>query len=168
MKLRLLVAAALLAPLAASAAVEVAYTDPMEFRDLRLSWMRTQSDAKNLADQLAKHLQAAAEKRIPEANRLRVTLTDVDMAGEFRPELVRSRDLRVVQDLYPPRLELEFTYTGPDGREIAGGKRSLRDPMFLQRSYRSTDLLIYEKNMLDDWLDREFKAPKSATANANR
>src|SRR5262249_49735583 len=64
---------------------------------------------------------------------------------------------RVMIDIYAPRIRLEFRLTGRDGKVVSSGSRDLSDPLYLTRAVLlATDPLRYEKNLLRDWLEREF------------
>ena len=160
----LLLAAALAAlpALAADPAVEVTFTDLARFRDLRTSPFATDRERLGLAETLREHVIARAPRYLPKDTRLAVTITDVDMAGEFRPVggSLNTGDIRIVRDIYPPRVDLEFRLLRADGTVEREGRRELRDQMFLTgASPGQSDLLRYEKILLDRWLEREF-APK--------
>jgi hypothetical protein len=68
--------------------------------------------------------------------------------------------VRVVKDIYPPRIDLRFRLTDADGRTLSEGERSLRDSAFLTRDgLDSNDPLRFEKRLLDSWLRKEFATP---------
>lgn len=143
---------------AADPRVDVTFGDLRKFSDLRLSRPASERETRGLADQLKKHLEERAPAKLPGDTRLAVTITDVDMAGEFWPVGGGGQpDLRVVKDMYPPRVELEFKLLRADGSVEREGKRQLRDPMFLASTGPGArDVLAYEKSLLDHWLEREF------------
>ena len=69
--------------------------------------------------------------------------------------------MRIVRDIYPPRLGLEFRLLDPAGRVVRSGSRALSDLAFLLKitgGFRD-DPLRHEKALLDDWLRAEFAAP---------
>jgi hypothetical protein len=90
---------------------------------------------------------------------LEVTFTAVDLAGEFEPwRGPQWGDVRIVRDLYPPRLGLEFRLVDAAGRVVRTGQRALSDLAFLMKltgGFRD-DPLRHEKALLDDWLRAEF------------
>ena len=87
---------------------------------------------------------------------LKITVTDVDLAGEFEPWR-GSPDVRVVRDIYPPRIVLEFKRLAADGTVLQSGRRELSDPAFMERGARgAAEPLRYEKGLIDDWVRREF------------
>jgi hypothetical protein len=158
---RIALAALLLPGLAAAQpAVEVRFGDLSKFSDLRVSISTTERDRQGLAEELRRHLERAAPPRLPPGTRLAVTITDVDMAGEYPPVTGSlSHDIRLVKDVYPPRIDLDFTLVRADGSVERQGRRELRDAGFLwNQSPLARELLAFEKGLLDDWLGREFAA----------
>ena len=86
------------------------------------------------------------------------------MAGEFHPPGA-PRDTRIVKDMYPPRIELDFRLLRADGTVEKEGARKLRDSSFLWGSSPITqESMRYEKGLLDDWLKKEFAPARSAHA----
>jgi hypothetical protein len=147
---------------AAAPTVEVKFSDITKFKDLRTSPVDSERERLSLAETLREHVVARAPRYLPQDMRLAVTITDVDMAGEIRPVggSLATGDIRIVKDIYPPRVDLEFRLLRGDGTVVSEGKRELRDPMFLTGAAPArSDLLAYEKDLLDRWLQREF-APK--------
>lgn len=136
--------------------VTVSWQDPAGFSELtfgavpldRGTWIRP----------LAQHLRHQAERLLPPGHRLDVELLDVDRAGEYEPGRHPGiHEVRVVRDLYPPRIHLRFRHFDGQGSLVAEGERRLVDGAFLQRSGTlDTDPLRFEKRLLDDWLRREL------------
>jgi len=157
-----LLAALLPALAAAQPPVDVRFADLSRFSDFRHTELRDERESAALAEELRKHLEAKAPGRLPAGTRLAVTITDVDMAGEFLP-IPRSanRPVRIVKDVYPPRVDLEFRLARADGHVEREGRRELRDLGFLSRTrLPEREALAHEKALLDDWLKREFPAAR--------
>lgn len=151
--------------LPAEGPIAVDWTDPAQFSDLRYSGNRWEARQGDWVVQLAKHLRKRAARDLPQGERLDVTITDIKRAGSYEPwRGARFNSTRIVRDIYPPRITLEFTRTGADGRVIAQGERNLADMAFLMSSspVGSSDPLRYEKRLIDDWLAQEFKKPMAA------
>jgi len=108
---------------------------------------------------LREHLVKEAAQRLPADQTLSVWITDVDLAGQYEPGGSGVRDVRIVKEIYPPRVELRFRLARADGSTVKEGKRSLRDFGFLSGGGPAdrTDNLRYEKAMLDRWLAEEFR-----------
>ena len=110
---------------------------------------------------LARYLRQRAAARLAPGQSLDVTLTDIRRAGNYESwHGPRGNDVRIVRDLYPPRIELRFVLHGVDGAVLAQGERKLSDLGFLQDATRldDSDPLRFEKSLIDDWLRREFPA----------
>ena len=144
----------------ADSRVEIDWTPPADFSEAKMyqgTGLGRQSPDEWLGD-LARHLRYRAERLLPEADHLKVTFTNVQLAGMYEPwRGPRWDDVRVIKDIYPPRIDLTFTLTDASGTLVKEGERKLRDPAFLQRgTLNATDPLRFEKRMLDDWLRSEF------------
>ena len=144
----------------ASSRVQINWTAPADFSESKESYgngLGRQSPDEWLGD-LAKHLRYRAERILPQDERLQVTFTNVQLAGTYEPwRGPRWDDVRIIKNIYPPRIDLKFTLTDANGAVVKEGERQLRDPAFMQRGIlNETDPLRFEKRMLDDWLRAEF------------
>ena len=142
----------------ANAVAEVNFLEPKKFTDVRDSDMGDYERTTYL-DSLRDHVLEQAKLFVPAGHRLSVTFTDVDMAGDFEPwRGPRFSDVRIVKDIYPPRIELSFQLKDAEGNVVKQGKRELRDLAFLMKitmAFRD-DPVRHEKALIDDWLRSEF------------
>lgn len=139
--------------------VDVRWTDPAQFADIRYSGNRWEAKRGNWVVRLAEHLRESAGKRLAPDQRLEVEITDIRRAGMYEPwHGIRLQDVRILRDHYPPRMDLRFRLFGADGTTIAQGERELVDIAYLMQSSVSgrSDPLRYEKVMIDRWLRDEF------------
>jgi hypothetical protein len=148
------------APEAPDSRVQVDWTKPGDFSEAKQypgTGLGRESPDEWLTN-LANHLRYRAERVLPQADDLHVTFTNVQRAGTYEPwRGPQWDDVRIIKDIYPPRIDLTFTLTDANGSVVKEGKRELRDPAFLQRGIlNETDPLRFEKRMLDDWLRSEF------------
>ena len=151
--------------LAASAAetrvvgrAEIVFFEPEKFTDVRDSYMGEATRTTYL-EQIRDHVLEQAKYYVPEGHKLLVTFTDIDMAGDFEPwHGARWTDVRIVKDIYPPRINLTFRLVDAEGRVVKEGKRELRDLAFLMKislNFRD-DSVRHEKALLADWIRSEF------------
>jgi hypothetical protein len=141
-------AALLVAAGAASAGVTVDYVKPDEFLDMGFS---TQERARILKD-VAAHF-ATLGKQLPAGQDLKVTITDIDLAGRMEPRRWAMDDIRIMRGGADwPTMRLSYTLE-QDGQVLRSGKDELKNMMYQQRinRYFSSDALRYEKQMIDDW-----------------
>jgi hypothetical protein len=163
----LAVSAGLAAPPAAgvngaNAHAEVVFLEPAKFTDVKdrdFGDYETTTYLENLRD----HVLDRAKHAIPAGHKLAVTFTDIDMAGDFEPwRGPRFGDIRIVKDIYPPRIGLSFQLVDAAGHVVKSGSRELRDLAFLMKipmGFRD-DPMRHEKGLIDDWLRQEF--PRAA------
>lgn len=145
--------------LPAQGPVNVQWTDPAQFSEIRDSLNRTESQRGDWVRQLAQYLRGAAVKRLQPGQHLDVTITDIKRAGAFEPwQGINAQSVRFMRNIYPPRMTLDFTLTGADGTVLAQGTRKLSDMSYLSRSIVASDNdpLRYEERLIDDWLRKEL------------
>ena len=148
--------------LPADGPVDVRWTDPAQFTELRRSGNRREARQGDWVHDLAEYLRKRAADRLQDGQRLEVTITDIARAGNYEPWRGISADsVRFMRDIYPPRITLDFTLSGADGGVLAQGTRELSDIAYLQRGspLHDSDPLRYEKRLIDDWLRKEFRKP---------
>ncbi|MCD9085759.1 DUF3016 domain-containing protein [Stenotrophomonas sp. SY1] len=146
--------------LAVEGPVQVQWSDPAQFTELRSSRNRWDAERGDWVVTLAEHLREQADKKLPEGQKLDVTITDIKRAGDYEPwHGPNFNDVRFMRNIYPPRISLQFTLTDSNGQVIDQGERKLVDNGYLFNSSlpSNTDPLRYEKRLLDDWLRRELK-----------
>ncbi|WP_019703900.1 DUF3016 domain-containing protein [Paracidovorax oryzae] len=140
--------------------VSVTYADPAGFSDVRRGAHESEQARRAWVDALCLYLSETAAAALPEGQRLEVRITDVQRAGGFEPwRGPQAGQVRIVRDIHPPRIVLEFQRLAADGSVLQSGRRELRDPAFMERAARGgTDPLRYEKGLIDDWVRQEFGA----------
>jgi len=145
--------ALLLAGLAQAGTVEVSFVQPERYSDAGHG-----TDAEATRKTLDQHLQALGQTGLPAQQRLKIEILDIDLAGETRPMLNLSSDLRVVKGRADwPRIHLRYTLS--DGAQTLGsGDESISDMAYLMRSRVNdrSDSLPYERRLLSDWFRSHF------------
>jgi hypothetical protein len=148
------VAAALLAAAgAASADVTVNYVKPDEFIDMP----RSPQDREQVMRELNRHF-ASLGKELPAGQNLKVTITDIDLAGRLEPRRWAMDDIRIMRGGADwPSIELSYTLE-QNGQVLRSGKETVKNMMYQERisKYSSGDPLRYEKQMIDDWFHKEI------------
>ena len=144
--------------------VSVELVNPQSFTD----FTKDASDRTSpvLIGELESFIRRTGERYVPEGMRLDIRVTDVDLAGRLEqwrgPEFAH---IRVIKPLYPPRINLEFRLTDSAGKVVDSGTRELTDPAFQMRdafAQPATDDMRYEKDLLREWFQNEFRSVKLA------
>jgi len=143
----------------ADSPVLVTFVAPENFTDVKDDYMGTERGRDAVLAQLKQHITQHAAKYLSAGQRLEITVTDVDLAGNFEPwRGPHFQDVRIVKDLYPPRASLQFRLLNADGTVASEGKRELLNLGYLMTTrFSAHDPLRHDKEMLSDWLRQEFK-----------
>jgi hypothetical protein len=136
----------------------VTYFESEKFTDVAESSYGSERERAATLAALKEYLIQQASRLIPANHRLLITVTEIDRAGDFEPWQGPSFDtIRIVKDLYPPRIVLLFRVTNEEGNIVREGKRELRDLTFMTKvPLNRDDPLRCEKELIDGWLRQEF------------
>jgi Protein of unknown function (DUF3016) len=136
--------------------ISVVFVQPEKFTDVKRANFKPNSEA--ILDAIAGFMQATGDEILPANMNLDVRVTDIDLAGNFEPwRGPQSDQVRITNQLYPPRFALEFRVIDARGQIILSGKRNLTDLNYqLRTSYPVDDYLRYEKDLLRHWFREEF------------
>lgn len=139
--------------------VTVVYSHPDKFTDFRQDRFADDSGQAELMKVLNEHLNQLGRKLLAPGERLEITFNDIDLAGSFEPwHGAQFDDIRIMKDIYSPRMELTFRLVDTEGKIVSEGKRELRDLNYLMNHLLpSSDGLRYDKQLLADWMRREFR-----------
>ncbi|MDA3307390.1 MULTISPECIES: DUF3016 domain-containing protein [Stenotrophomonas] len=151
--------------LQANGPVSVKWDDPATFTEIRQSTNRFEAERGNWVQQLASYVQTTAARPLQPGQTLDVTLVDIKRAGDYEPwHGPRGSDIRIMRDIYPPRITLQYTLKDASGRIVDEGEAKLSDTGYLHNLglKRDSDPLRYEKRLIDDWVKRELSTRATA------
>lgn len=137
--------------------ITVSYQEPDKFTDARSSF--GSNTDQGYLDSLSEDLRRTATQYVKADQKLDVTITDVDLAGDFIPTRAGMDQVRIIKDIYRPRITLTFKLTGADGTVVKEGPRTLSDSFFMSNvnTINRDEPLFYDKEMIRSWLRDEFK-----------
>lgn len=143
---------------ATTGAATVRYDHPENFTETKevraFAPMRADS---GYLETLKRHIEKQAATELGQGQTLDIVVTDIDRAGSYAPSIGSLQPVRVVENVYPPRITLHFRLLDSQGQVIREGDRKLTDLGFLYDSpggFSNTDPLRYEKRLVDRWLAR--------------
>ena len=142
-----------------AAPVTVTFVAPENFTDVKDGPFDSERSRAQVLDALKAHIEDLSRSYVTNGRHLEVKVTDVDLAGEFEPwRGVDFDHIRILKEIYPPRMELEFRLLDADGKVISEGKRHLQELGYLMTTVMpTTDPLRFDKDMLRSWMRQEFK-----------
>lgn len=146
-------------PPKAESRVTVTFVQPEKFTDASGEDFNDDRDREHVLASLKSHVEKMAQRYLAAGQSLEVRFVDIDLAGAFEswrgPEYDR---IRILKEIYPPRMTLEFRLLGADGKVLAEGKRKLSTLGYLMsHAFPSSDGLRYDKEMLGAWMRQEFR-----------
>ena len=150
----------------AESRVTVTYEAPDKFTDFTSSGFGAASDQdlKYLTGLFTTHIEKLAKKLLPADERLEITFKDIDLAGQFEPEHGPNfQNVRIYRDITFPRMHLVFRLLGPDGQMRLDGERKLTDLNYNMKIHLPTSDsdYRYDKELLTDWMNTEFRKKKT-------
>jgi hypothetical protein len=148
------VIASMLIAAASPAAAEtlVTFIHPETFTDAALDGGHGAAARQPALTVIADYLRGLGTEGLGPHRTLAIEITDIDLAGQFEPWRVRADDVRIMRDVYPPRIALRYTLTD-NGAVVARGEDRLVDVNYLANADArlAGDPLRYEKAMLRTW-----------------
>ena len=148
----------------AAAAVTVSFIEPENYSDANLDYgYRAEAGDKGL-NEIQRHLESLGERYLASGQELKVEILDIDLAGRHEPWRARAYGVRIMRDITWPRIRLRY-FLENEGTAATTAEESVIDMNYLGRPsvYYASDLLRYEKQMLDDWFRARFvehRAPR--------
>ncbi|MCC6415399.1 MAG: DUF3016 domain-containing protein [Opitutaceae bacterium] len=149
---------------AANPKVKVELVNPEKFTDVRDAFQPSDKGQLANAEIVRDYIAQKAAAYVPDGYTLNVAITNIDLAGDFEPwGKSGTDDVRIVKDLYPPRIDLNFKLIDSAGHVAKEGSRELRDLNFLMKiDIRRSDSFRHEKSLIDDWINRDLRPAKSS------
>ncbi len=147
-------------PVTEQGMVKIEWQDPNSFRDVKAVGDIQSRYEQRTFETLTKNLNKEASKTLKSKQKLEMLVTDLDLAGDVRPTFgATMNDIRLVEELYPPRITFSYKIIEGD-KVIMAGDEKLTDMGFMQRVGRVSDKpMRYESKLLADWLKKTV-APK--------
>lgn len=139
--------------------VEITFVQPEKFTDAKNEAYDSDRGREQILAAIKTFAEKTAGRYVLDGQHMEIRFTDIDLAGSFEPWLgIHYDEIRILKEIYPPRMTIEFRLTGADGKVISEGKRELQNLGYLMHTaMRSDDGLRYDKEMLGDWLRAEFR-----------
>jgi hypothetical protein len=143
--------------------VTVVFDHPEKYRDIKDHDFDSDNERgrEHFLPMLKEHIEKEAGRLLAPGQKLTITFTDIDLAGDFEPwRGPQLSDVRIVKSIYPPRMDFSFKLTDENDQVLKEGEEKLVDLAYQMRITRSfsDDVLRYEKDMFSDWLRGELKA----------
>ncbi len=133
--------------------ITVTFQDPDNFTDA--SDRNSTLTSADVLNELRDYIQQTAAPLLATGSKLTITFLDLDLAGMIRPD---RDNIRLMTGTTFPRAHVKFQLLGADGTVVKEGERKLVDLNYQQTItlMNRSDPLGYDKQLLRDWLLKEF------------
>lgn len=142
---------------------KLTWHEPDQYTDIREGFESRDSFREKLFSDF-ESIFADLAKGLPDGTLLEVTVTDLDLAGEVSlRHHFAWRDIRVLKDIYFPRMSFHYILRDRDQRVLQSGSEDLKDLGFLSSWGRfGMTRFSFEERMLRNWfrkMQRDGKLP---------
>ncbi len=145
--------------IAGAASVKINFDDPENFSDLEYEGYYSEDLLERFEKAVRDALKPEVSENLPKGDQLQVTFLDIDLAGEYEPWRINSTDVRIMRDIYPPRLKFEYRVRNADDEVVAQGTAQLTDLNYLwnvPQTLWNSDTFYHERELLEDWASRKL------------
>jgi hypothetical protein len=148
----------MLLPLAlpAWAAVEVTYTNPESYADVKVGAGPVKKQREMVLREVKKHLEKLGDI-LPAGDTLKIEVLDINLAGRDQPFNTGNQDQRLLDEVNWPSMQLRYVLER-NGQVVSQAEELVNDQDYLDHSALGgrSDPLRYEKKMLSDWFKLRF------------
>ncbi|MDV6316827.1 DUF3016 domain-containing protein [Idiomarina sp. HP20-50] len=137
---------------------EVSWKDVDSYTDIRPASGLKDRYQQKVMDQLTEHFQGLAAK-LPDDQKLEVTVTNVDLTGRVEPTFGRSSSnyVRIVREIDFPSMEFNYRLVNNAGDVLKEGQANVQNMSFnydsLASRVRRNDL-YFEEQMITRWFEK--------------
>ncbi|MEJ0016553.1 MAG: DUF3016 domain-containing protein [Acetobacteraceae bacterium] len=151
----------------AAGPVAVAFDHPETYTDATLYGGHGLKAEQPALDAIAQYLERLGARYLAPDQTLSIEVLNVDLAGQYEPWRALSYDVRILRDIYPPRITLRYRLSEA-GRTLVEGREVVSDINYLANGVarQDQDPLRYEKAMLSNWFQARLVARKAAPGGA--
>lgn len=134
--------------------VSVNYENPERFTDLKEDLHGTGKSSERMQDLFRAMVREEAGPRLKDGQKLTITFTDVDLAGDYLPSASSGYDIRVVKEIYPPRQRFNYRLTDASGAVVKEGSEAISDTNFSWNinPVNRHDELFHDRELFRDWV----------------
>jgi hypothetical protein len=147
----------ILAESAGAASVDIEWLDPGKYRDIRAGNEGQKNFEERVTAALTRSFEDAAADHLPQEQTLRLTITDVDLAGDIEYFFLDFPDgIRVMRDVYFPSISFAYELVDAEGKVIKQGAENIKDMgyRFSGTTFISDPPFNYEDRLIHDWISK--------------
>lgn len=165
----LLVLSGLILPLVASAAVSVEWIAPETYRDAYSSSAKSEKSRQIALNDFQSFIIAEASPLVNENDNLKISVTQLDMTGEYEPWSTNHANVRMMKSPYFGNISFKYSLTDSSGKVIKEGDEHLSNQMLTPIDIRDRDAMDpYLRSTLRDWIHHNFRTAKDCDGSTDK
>lgn len=137
----------------------VRFEQPEKFTDLDDGLVGSEKGREYYMKLLRTVVEEEAASLLPKGQTLTITFTDIDLAGSYLPSAAANNNVRVIKEIFAPRMKFTYSVTDAQGKVLKQGQENISDLSFMNRiEPNRSDELFFDKALLKDWLRKTLKS----------
>jgi hypothetical protein len=143
--------------------VRVAFVQPEHYTDANLYGGYGEKALEPALREIRQDLQHLGARYLQPGEVLSIEILDVDLAGRFEPWRALAQDVRFMREVTWPRIKLRYVLQSGMHPPLSA-EEEVSDQTYLLNAAvlgRSTQVMPYEKAMLENWFRARFGHPHS-------
>lgn len=140
-----------------SGEVTVSFVQPERFTDVADNDTRSPESIQRNLDKFTKYFSELGGRYLQADEQLTIKVLDIDLAGQYEPWRRNDDHERYYRETTWPTIRLEYVLT-LGGKEQKKATETVNDNEYrlLPNALPESDVLRYEKRMLDKWFEQRF------------
>ncbi len=142
--------------------VSVTTDNPASFTPVASERRDTKAERRAWVEKISEHFADRVAEALPDGERAEINISDIRRASVMSMSDSAAGEARTRQEVVPPRIVLTFRRFSSKGKVVQAASRTLQDQALQLKGRRyADDPLRYEKALVDDWVEKEFKSLRS-------
>ncbi|WP_223669451.1 DUF3016 domain-containing protein [Kangiella shandongensis] len=137
-------------------AIQVTWGDFNDYRDVRPAMEPKGPFHKRVRESFDKFFKEYGGE-LPDGQTLAIDIRDLDLAGHVL--LARVNEIRIMKDIYFPRMTFTYKLTNSTGKVLKEGEAKIKDMNYLYHEKtwkRYSEGFYYEKRMFREWFEENI------------
>ncbi|MEM9157934.1 MAG: DUF3016 domain-containing protein [Verrucomicrobiota bacterium] len=135
--------------------VSIDFERPEKFTDIEAGALTTEKEQEYILSRISDAFTDGAKRYLPNGYSIEISVNDVDLAGAIEPWQYRYDDVRIMREIYPPRLKFDYAIRDANNEIVSDGYVNLKDYNYLLNPLRFTSqerTAFHVTSLVKDWL----------------
>ena len=138
---------------------QVEFVESEDFTDIKNDKVGSSKGEAYILEEIDRVFRESASRKVPDGYTLKIKVRDVDLAGDYEPQPPNWGDIRVLREIYPPRIVFDYELIDANEQVVASGNEALSDNAYRQRirmAQHSDQAAPYVAELIRNWSSRSL------------